>query len=77
MFRRALQGQEQVLGDDHRDTLNSVHWLGLCFYNQHRFTEAEAIFRRAFQGREKVLGHDDKATLSSKQFMELSYEHYH
>ncbi|KAJ5820546.1 hypothetical protein N7474_006137 [Penicillium riverlandense] len=71
MFRRALQGQEQVLGYDHVETLYSAHWLGLCLFERKLYKEAETTLQRALERREKVLGHDNVETLYSTHFLGL------
>ena len=65
MDRRALDGREKVLGNEHPDTLISVSNLALVLQHQGKYDEAEQVNRRALDGREKVLGKEHPDTLTS------------
>jgi hypothetical protein len=54
--QRALEGREEVLGNEHPDTLWSLHNLAIDLRRQRKDEEAEMIDRRALEGREKALG---------------------
>jgi tetratricopeptide (TPR) repeat protein len=56
--RTALMGKERVLGEEHRDTIHSVHQLGLMLEGQGKYKEAEAMYRRALKGPEMAVGED-------------------
>jgi tetratricopeptide (TPR) repeat protein len=51
--RRALEGWEKELGEDHPNTLISVNNLASVLQDQGRYEEAETLNRRALEGREK------------------------
>ncbi|KAJ5186047.1 Tetratricopeptide-like helical [Penicillium cf. griseofulvum] len=74
-LRRALQGREKVLGNEHQETLRSAHWLGLSLCRQKWYKEAEIMSRRALEGREKVLGHNHEETLRTAQWLGHSLYH--
>lgn len=65
LYRRALVGYEQVLGEEHLETLNIVASLGYFLKGQKDYQSAEPLFRRALVGREKVLGPEHPDTRSS------------
>ena len=65
MNRRALEGYEKVLEQDHPDTLMSVNNLALVLQDQGKYDEAEEMNQRALKGREKELGLNRPNTLSS------------
>ena len=65
LFRRALEGREKALGEDHPDTLRSVNNLGNLLMQKGDYEAAEALYRRALEGREKALGADHLDTLGS------------
>ena len=70
LFRRAVQGQEKVLGKEHIDTINSEQWLALLLYNQKNYPEAEQLLRQTVQGREKVLGAEHQDTSESMSLLQ-------
>jgi len=75
MNRRALEGREKVLGQDHPDTLNSVHDLASVLQYQGRYDQAEEMNRRALEGREKVPGQDHPDTLASASDLALTLQY--
>lgn len=64
-FRASLETRQQLLGDDHRDTLNATNNLGLVEMRQGRIADAEVHYRAALEGRRRVLGEDHADTLVS------------
>lgn len=48
--RKALDGQESVLGHSHTETILSMFWLGRSLLQQGKYQESETMFRRALQG---------------------------
>src|SRR5579862_5510168 len=45
--------------------LSGLHSLGLLYYNQNKFTEAQAMYQRAPVGKEKALGPEHTSTLDT------------
>jgi TolA-binding protein len=68
-LQQVADKQEKTLGDDHRNTLLSKHWLGCTLYRQGKYSEAESLFQQASDGREKTLGSDYKETLDSTSWL--------
>ena len=63
--QQALATRRAVLGEDHPDTLQSLHDLGEMLENQGKLAEAETCYRDALTRRRKVLGEEHRATLGS------------
>jgi hypothetical protein len=55
MLRRALEGKEKVLGNEHLDTLTSMCSLASALSHQGRYKAAEEMHRQALEGSEKLL----------------------
>ena len=57
------------------DTFNVGEWehnLGINFYRQQKYTEAEQLFRQSAQQREKLLGDEHVDTLWSRYNLALT-----
>ncbi|KAI7770703.1 hypothetical protein LZL87_004490 [Fusarium oxysporum] len=65
MYKRALEGYEKALGQDHISTLNIINNLGVLYRDQGKLLEAEAMYKRAIEGYEKALGQDHISTLNT------------
>jgi len=65
MNRRALEGREKALGEEHPDTLSSVSNLALVLSRQGKNEQAEEMNRRALERREKALGKEHPDMLTS------------
>ncbi len=62
---RALEIRRRRLGDDHVDTLDSLHQTAVLMHHRGEFKDEEPIIRAALDGRRRVLGDDDPATIVS------------
>ena len=60
-----METRKRVLGDEHPDTLTSMHNLAFTLQSQARHEEALALMERCFQLREQVLGEQHPDTQSS------------
>ncbi|KAH6874681.1 hypothetical protein B0T10DRAFT_610521, partial [Thelonectria olida] len=65
MQRRVMELQEDALGSEHPDTLESMNNLVVILDRQGRYGEAELIERRVINIQEKILGSEHPYTLSS------------
>jgi eukaryotic-like serine/threonine-protein kinase len=65
--RRGLELRRQELGEDHRDTLTSLHNLADTLRAQNKLAEAEPLFRQALAGKVRVLGAENEDTLNSRE----------
>ena len=63
MAPRALEGRICLLGLDHKDTLESLYYVGVVFELQYNYVEAERVYQRALKRQEKILGEDHPDTL--------------
>jgi tetratricopeptide (TPR) repeat protein len=67
----ALAGLRRALGDDHPDTLHSMHNLALTRRDLGDLQGARELFEQALTARRRVLGDDHPATLWSMQSLAL------
>ena len=65
LAREAVEGRQQVLGEQHEDLLESMDTLSTALYYQGKHEEAELLGIRVLQGRREVLGDSHKDTLVS------------
>src|SRR6185503_17575488 len=63
--KAALSIRRRVLGDDHPDTMQSLHNYGRVLRAAGRFAEAEPVYYEAWTRRRKLLGEDHADSLSS------------
>ncbi|KAL9569225.1 hypothetical protein ACKAV7_006811 [Fusarium commune] len=73
MYKRALEGREKALGQDHISTLDTVNNLGALYADQGKLPEAEAMYKQALEGREKALGQDHISTLDTVNNLGVLY----
>ena len=64
-FRTAFEIRRRVLGDEHPDTLSSMHSLGMALRNQGKYGKAETLHRQTLEIRGRVLGDEHPDTLWS------------
>ena len=55
------------LGDDHQDTLISLHELAVACYISGQYERAESLFRKCTERKEEKYGFDHRETLASAQ----------
>ena len=65
LMKSALETRRQHLGDDHTDTIGSMHNYGVLLWERGKHQEAEPLLREAFEARRRVLGPDNPRTLVS------------
>ena len=63
MLEDCLERQRRVLGDDHEDTLRTMHSLADNYYSQEKYDEAERLYEDCLARRRRVLGDDHEDTL--------------
>jgi len=64
-LERALQIQQELLGQEHLDTLNTMHFLVRLRVNQARCDQAEALAVKTLETRRRVIGKEHPDTLIS------------
>jgi tetratricopeptide (TPR) repeat protein len=65
LYREALRGRQETLGETHRDTLASLNNLAVLLKSQGKLSEAEPLFREALLGQMATLGETHPDTLAS------------
>ncbi|CAE6519771.1 unnamed protein product [Rhizoctonia solani] len=70
---RTLEIAQQVLGNDHPNTLNSMDKLACVYYELGRFEEARALISQVLDMRKQVLGEYHIDTLESMNNLACSY----
>lgn len=64
-YRRALAIREQMLGENHPDTLAMATALANLLQDEGKKQEAEGLYRRAMESRENTLGSKNPDVLNS------------
>jgi tetratricopeptide (TPR) repeat protein len=73
LHRETLEIRRRVLGQDHPDTLTSMHNLANAYSSQGRHDEAEKLCRETLEIRRRVLGQDHPDTLFSMHDLANTY----
>jgi non-specific serine/threonine protein kinase/serine/threonine-protein kinase len=74
ILQRAVETAEQLLGEDHFDTMASINDLGEVYLSMGKYRDAERLFKRALGLRERVLGREHANTLVSIVSLASVYE---
>jgi len=64
-FVEVLAIRRRILGDNHPDTLSSLHNMGILLYREAKYDDAEVHFLQALEGRRDRLGDKHRDTLAS------------
>ena len=67
MFKRALQGKEEVWGPDHASTLSTVNNLGNLYAEQDKLDQVEKMHQRELHGCENAFGLKECCNISTRQ----------
>src|SRR5215472_12611425 len=70
-LERVLDLRHRVLGDEHRDTLTSMHRLGLLDWYQGKYAPAEPLLTRVLEVQRRVLGQEHPDTASAMNDLAL------
>jgi serine/threonine protein kinase/tetratricopeptide (TPR) repeat protein len=71
-LERALNLRHRVLGDQHRDTLTSMHKLAMLDWYQGRYAAAELLLTRVLEVRRRLLGQEHPDTVSAMNDLALA-----
>lgn len=63
MNKRALDGREKLLGNEHPDTLASIGDQAFLLHLQKRYTDATTLYEKSSAGFQKALGANHPTTL--------------
>ena len=70
----ALEIRKRVLGEEHPDTLTSMHSLANLYNDQGRYAEAEPRYLKTLEIRKRVLGEEHSDTLASMNSLAVVYK---
>ena len=70
----AVEARRRQLGDDHPDTLQARHVLGIMHLSQSRWSDAERTYEDVVAARTRVLGPTHPLTLESRHNLACVYE---
>lgn len=73
-YLAALEGRRRVLGDDHKDTLDTVNNLGVLSYDMGDYEGSLAYYEEALKGEERVLGKAHPARIGTLMNMAIVYD---
>ena len=73
LFQRALRIREQVLGEQHPDTAQTLSNLAYLYHHQDQFEEAMHFLQRSLSIRQQVLGMEHPDTATSLNALALLY----
>ncbi|KAJ7120147.1 hypothetical protein C8R44DRAFT_853472 [Mycena epipterygia] len=68
-----VQKRRDLLGEDHRDTLEAMYWLAWTYISLGRFNEAEHLEVVVLQQRRLILGDDHRDTLHVMANLAVTY----
>jgi tetratricopeptide (TPR) repeat protein len=72
LYEQTLAGRQQLLGDDHPDTLQSMHNLADIHRNLGDLQGAHQLFEQTLAARRRVLGDDHPDTLMSMNYLAVA-----
>lgn len=75
IFKETLAGRRRVLGNQHKDTLDTLYWLGLSIYHQNRCVDAKIIQQELVGLARRVYGDQDKFTLNALKALSETESH--
>ena len=73
LLRTAVVIHRKSLGDQHEDTLSTLHALANVHWFQDRYGEAESLYRMVVENRRRQLGDDHRATLTANFDLASAY----
>ncbi|OOQ91280.1 putative tpr domain protein [Penicillium brasilianum] len=73
LFVQVMESRKSKLGEDHPDTLTSMHNLALTYQDQGRWEEAEQLQVQVMETRKTKLGEDHPSTLTSMHNLASTY----
>ena len=72
-FSAAIEVEKQILGIDHKSTLNSMYGLANTIIRQRRFEEAEKLLMQIIEAMARTLGAEHRDTLGSMHNLATTY----
>jgi tetratricopeptide (TPR) repeat protein len=71
--KSCIEDEMQLLGEEHQDSLQSMHIISVCYSQVGRFTEALEMGVRVMELDQKVLGSEHPHTLDSMHSVSILY----
>ena len=71
---KSAKARKKVYGQDHEDTLNSIHMLAVAYHLGGRMNEAEELDLKVIEARKRVLGDEHLDTLVSMSNLASTYD---
>jgi tetratricopeptide (TPR) repeat protein len=65
-LERAVELKSETLGEDHPDTIDAMHKVGMFYYTNGSYRDAELQFANVIQISRRALGNNDPRTLSAQ-----------
>jgi serine/threonine protein kinase len=62
-----------LMGEEHPETLDSMHDVASAFFAQGRYSEAEALHRQVLEARRRVLGEEHPSTFESMRSLAVVF----
>jgi tetratricopeptide (TPR) repeat protein len=72
IYREVLEARRRVLGEDHPDTIWSMHNVGAILMIEGRYVEAEMPIREAIERARRTLGEDHIGTLDMMSYLAVA-----
>jgi non-specific serine/threonine protein kinase/serine/threonine-protein kinase len=72
-LERAVDVRRRLLGERHKDTLESLNWLANVLQEQGKYAQAEAIRANILEVQQRVVGEEHPDTLSSMNHLASVY----
>ena len=75
LYVQALEGRRLLLGDEHKDTLETMGALASLYWRQGKYAQAEPVRAEVVQVQRRVLGEEHPATLTSLNNLALLHSY--
>jgi tetratricopeptide (TPR) repeat protein len=74
LMERCLELSKRILGDEHEETLNYMHYLPRVYNKQGKFQEAEELYIECLAKKKSILGDGHPSTLRTMNNLALVYD---
>ena len=71
--KQCLEKRKKVLGENHSDTLNTMHNLAATYADQARLSDAEVLYKQCLAKMKIVLGESHPRTMGTKESLASIY----
>jgi eukaryotic-like serine/threonine-protein kinase len=74
-LREAYELQKEYAGENNRETLTTAYKLGMLYWIQSDYAQAEPLYVRVVEGRRQLLGEEDRDTLAATNSLANMYKY--